>query len=531
MRHQFALIVAGTTLLAGAATAQAQIYKSTLTGAAEIPAVVTTGTGTAVVSLNSTTHEMRIITNFTGLVANTTAAHIHCCAVQPANVGVATTTPAFAGFPIGVRAGSLDRTYDMTLATSWNTPFITASGGTPAAAETALLAGVAAGRSYFNLHTSTYPGGELRGILVLNVFAANSALSTGARNAATVLDTRGAGTGALNTALVSLAGMAATPQAAAMERLTPNASRAVRLVSSEMVNATFDHVGNHLGGLRDVQAEAVNGAWATAYGSTSIQGREGNVAGYKNDGWGVNAGFDHRLESDVYLGAAVSYSRGSLNYRNQLAGDSADVRSTQIALYAAKDLGKVYLDGMAAYGWQKYKSTRNTGVSGVAGGAYNGHLWGFRFGGGMPLELSPSVSLTPQARIDWDSVQQAAHTETGGGPMALAIAARTADRFRGSVGAQLDFATNTDGLQMRPYLRAYWHHDFKDDGLDTTATFVSGGGSFVTPGQKLDSDTFSAGVGAIFYTQGAFSAALTYDAAFASSYQSQVYRAKARWTF
>jgi hypothetical protein len=46
--------------------AQAQIFKSALTGGAEIPPVSTTGSGTAVVALNSTTHEMTIQSNWTG---------------------------------------------------------------------------------------------------------------------------------------------------------------------------------------------------------------------------------------------------------------------------------------------------------------------------------------------------------------------------------------------------------------------------------------------------------------------------------
>jgi hypothetical protein len=35
-----------------------------------------------------------------------------------------------------------------------------------AAAEATLLAGLAAGQTYFNIHTSTNPGGEIRGFLV-----------------------------------------------------------------------------------------------------------------------------------------------------------------------------------------------------------------------------------------------------------------------------------------------------------------------------------------------------------------------------
>jgi len=36
-------------------------------------------------------------------------------------------------------------------------------GGTAAGAEAALVGGLAAGQAYFNIHTSPFPGGEIRG--------------------------------------------------------------------------------------------------------------------------------------------------------------------------------------------------------------------------------------------------------------------------------------------------------------------------------------------------------------------------------
>jgi hypothetical protein len=54
--------------------------------------------------------------------------------------------------------------FDMTQASTWNPAFI--GGGTPATAEAALLAGVAAGEAYLNIHSTFAPGGEIRGFLV-----------------------------------------------------------------------------------------------------------------------------------------------------------------------------------------------------------------------------------------------------------------------------------------------------------------------------------------------------------------------------
>jgi hypothetical protein len=65
-----------------------------------------------------------------------------------------------------VTSGTYDNTLNLTLASSYNPAFVTANGGTPASAEAALLAGIAAGEAYLNIHSTTFPGGEIRGFLI-----------------------------------------------------------------------------------------------------------------------------------------------------------------------------------------------------------------------------------------------------------------------------------------------------------------------------------------------------------------------------
>jgi hypothetical protein len=53
----------------------------------------------------------------------------------------------------------------MTLASSYNPAFVSANGGTVSTALNALLGGLESGRGYLNIHSTTYPGGEIRGFL------------------------------------------------------------------------------------------------------------------------------------------------------------------------------------------------------------------------------------------------------------------------------------------------------------------------------------------------------------------------------
>ena len=117
-------------------------FFATLSGPAESPPNNSPGTGTATVTINDVTHLMHVTAIFDGLVSTTMAAHIHCCTMVPltGTAGVATTTPSFVGFPLGVTEGTFDQTYDMTLSGSYNPAFITANGGTPGSAFNTLLA-------------------------------------------------------------------------------------------------------------------------------------------------------------------------------------------------------------------------------------------------------------------------------------------------------------------------------------------------------------------------------------------------------
>src|SRR5689334_9294861 len=98
--------------VAFAPAASAVTYTASLSGPAENPPNASPGTGSGIVTLDTTTHTMRVQVSFSGLTSGTTASHIHCCVAPPAATGVATTTPTFPSFPLGVTAGTYDMTFN-----------------------------------------------------------------------------------------------------------------------------------------------------------------------------------------------------------------------------------------------------------------------------------------------------------------------------------------------------------------------------------------------------------------------------------
>ncbi len=134
------------------------VYTGEMSGGLEVPANPSTATGSITVLIDG--NMMTVSLDWDGLIGgNPGAAHIHCCTDPGSNIGVAV---GFPGFPAAA-SGTYSRMFDLLDASIYTSGFLTNfGGGTVEGARDALLAGLASGRAYSNIHNSTYPGGEIR---------------------------------------------------------------------------------------------------------------------------------------------------------------------------------------------------------------------------------------------------------------------------------------------------------------------------------------------------------------------------------
>jgi hypothetical protein len=142
MRSRYTLALLAM-LLAPSTALAAQGFSTTLSGASEVPANLSPASGTASVVLNNAQTQLAYTINYTGLTAGVTASHIHKA-------------------PIGVNGGVLF---------PFTPPLATTSGtfsGT-IVVTAANVADLIAGLYYVNIHTTNFPGGEIRGQLAGDV--------------------------------------------------------------------------------------------------------------------------------------------------------------------------------------------------------------------------------------------------------------------------------------------------------------------------------------------------------------------------
>lgn len=123
------------------------VYIGTITmaGAQEVPPVSTSATGTIVADYNRLTKTLSYAVTFSGLTDSAVAAHIHGLAEPGINAPVLQTFNNFPRRKEGSYSGTL--LIDGVKFTEEN---------------------LLARRYYINVHSKTYPGGEIRGQLVLN---------------------------------------------------------------------------------------------------------------------------------------------------------------------------------------------------------------------------------------------------------------------------------------------------------------------------------------------------------------------------
>lgn len=160
LRTLFTAGLAASALLFSATAANAVTYSATFSGAAENPPNASTATGFGTLRIIGSSILVDI--DYSGISSGLRDGHIHCCTAPTGNAGVAV---GFTGLAIGSTSGNITRLIDLTLASSFRPAFITASGGTVDLARSRLFDQLAAGNVYYNLHSVSFPGGEIRGNL------------------------------------------------------------------------------------------------------------------------------------------------------------------------------------------------------------------------------------------------------------------------------------------------------------------------------------------------------------------------------
>ena len=133
-------------------------FKATMNGSSEVPSNSSTGTGAFTATLDTVTNVFTYDIVFSGLTTGVTNGHIHGPAANTATAGTTLNFNTWPGaqFSFGLQAGTARGVATLTAATQ-----ITATMN-----GDSLKKLLNAGLTYANIHTTSSPGGEIRGQIV-----------------------------------------------------------------------------------------------------------------------------------------------------------------------------------------------------------------------------------------------------------------------------------------------------------------------------------------------------------------------------
>jgi outer membrane autotransporter protein len=342
------------------------------------------------------------------------------------------------------------------------------------------------------------------------------------KGVAATLDGLGGATGQLGAVVTILSAMTDDSKRQAMKLISPDRSQVMGQSAINTVTSSLDTVQVRLDALRlGVGAEsdsriglnsqhnshgqqqfsgegmasgdeALNRSfWLKAFGGKADQDGKHGYAGSDSNIIGMMAGADRMTESGWLLGAALAYAKTNVDMTGYRNGDDADIKTYQVTGYVSKSFERWYMQGMMTYAYQDYETSRNTHLTGVAKGDFGGDMYGVRLVAGMPFSLQNDMTLTPSIGIESHRINQDSYTEKGAGAISLRVGDSDATRLRSLAGLELGaLKTLSDGSKLRPSLKATWKHEFNDDGMNTTASFIGGGSQFESVGQDVNRDIY-----------------------------------------
>jgi outer membrane lipase/esterase len=222
-------------------------------------------------------------------------------------------------------------------------------------------------------------------------------------------------------------------------------------------------------------------AWASYdYAGEDITGTGLSTSGNINT---IAVGGDVRLSDRLLAGVAFTYSEYKGDFDN--SGGSFKLKEPMMTFYAGYGDGPWYVGGTLGAGNLDYSNVQRNIALGAAtrteSGTTNGYQTIARVLGGYWFKQG-DWEHGPFAKLTWDKVVVRQFSEHGSDSTALTYGQQENEAFLSSIGWQV--TGNWSG--WRPFARATWEYDFKNDERQVSATPVGMNGTYYVPVSKPD---------------------------------------------
>ena len=253
-----------------------------------------------------------------------------------------------------------------------------------------------------------------------------------------------------------------------------------------------------------------DGDWGILIASDTVFGDVDSQNGGEDGYWtqAMTLGLDRKLGPSTVAGAAVSYL---WSQTSPVAGGRVESEGAALSVYGTHktDIG-VWLDAFAAVSLSDVDIDRRASIGAIALRANGdtksqalvlGATLGIDFeleGGSHDGTSRDGLIVTPLASFEFSETQTDGYSETGDAALAATVRDLTQTSLRSALGLQLAKEYELSDSSVRPFLRAVWTHEFKDDATSITSSFVSAPTNLMTSqGTNVAQDWVRLGAGAI----------------------------------
>ena len=324
-----------------------------------------------------------------------------------------------------------------------------------------------------------------------------------------------------------------------VKRLAPIANnsyvRSAFTVSDHMTDIVDDRLNSLRRDVPGKVQELGDRFWMQPLTHTAKQSGVDDYDGYKLYTSGVMLGYD-QVADGAAMGAAVSTASSSLDQLAFRQGDSSSIQSFGANLYASRELGAYYIDGMLGAGKHTYAGTRQTAIDRVAGDSFSMTERSIKLGMGYRIRLqTPRSSLVPYFSVMDTQLTQAAYTETSAGDLGLSYESKTFRRSQSQAGLRYNTEGSLGNTPVFTTMHIAWGWDTGLSNLNVQAHY-SGPTStdytgFETPAAALNRNLIHLGIGSTFGWSAVTRLQIRFDMEHRRGYNSAGAQANAIWMF
>ena len=244
--------------------------------------------------------------------------------------------------------------------------------------------------------------------------------------------------------------------------------------------------GSAAGGQRLALAEACDvvcdgaspfSVWGSVLGGVgSVQG-DGNSSTFTYNVGGAAAGIDYRVDPRFLVGIGTGYTSGT-QWVDSFMGKGWS-NTVSVAAYGSFTQSGLYVDALAGYAWSGNQMQRQILIPGLQPRTANGStganqlLGQIETGYKLGIWAPAAATVTPFARLQASSINQAAFSEWGANSLSLNVSQQTTTSVRSTFGADLAGAIGLgDARTLDLGLRLGWLHEYANTARPITAAFA-----------------------------------------------------------